>query len=46
MYCDFYGLSERPFELTPDPMFFYESPGHREALASLIRAYAVNSTTY
>jgi general secretion pathway protein A len=36
MYCDFYGLSERPFELTPDPMFFYESPGHREALASLI----------
>ena len=36
MYCNFFKLSERPFELTPDPKFLYLTPGHREILASLI----------
>jgi len=33
---DFYGLSQEPFGVTPDPRFLYFSPSHREALASLI----------
>jgi general secretion pathway protein A len=36
MYCNFYGLSERPFEVTPDPKFLYLTPSGREILASLI----------
>lgn len=40
MYADFYGLRELPFNNTPDPRFFYATPDHEEALASLI--YAVN----
>ena len=35
MYLTFYGLSEKPFNATPDPKFLYMSPGHREALAQL-----------
>lgn len=36
MYCSFFGLSQKPFDLTPDPKFIYLTPSHREALASLI----------
>jgi len=36
MYLTFYGLSEKPFNATPDPKFLYMSPGHREALAQLV----------
>ena len=39
MYTSFYGLKEKPFEITPDPNFLFMSPGHREALAHL--TYAV-----
>ena len=35
MYTEFYGLREKPFELTPDPRFLYFSENHREALARL-----------
>jgi len=35
MYNDFYGFSEKPFELTPNPRFLYLTPSHREALASM-----------
>ena len=35
MYLAFYGLTEKPFNATPDPRFLYMSPGHREALAQL-----------
>ena len=35
MYKAFYGLSRNPFEITPDPAFFYGTPRHNEALASL-----------
>src|SRR5713101_2144523 len=36
MYLTFYGLTDRPFNTTPDPRFLYMSPGHREALAQLL----------
>jgi len=35
MYCGFYGLKERPFNVTSDPAFFYLSRKHQEALAHL-----------
>lgn len=40
MYEKFYNFSEKPFNTTPDPKFFYQSTKHAEALNSLI--YAVN----
>jgi general secretion pathway protein A len=36
MYLKFFGLTDKPFELTPDPRFLFLTPGHREALAQLI----------
>ncbi len=36
MYCNFFGFTEKPFDVTPDPKFLYLSSGHRESLASLI----------
>jgi general secretion pathway protein A len=39
VYLAFYGLAEKPFNMTPDPRFLYLTPGHREALAQL--TYAV-----
>jgi general secretion pathway protein A len=35
MYEKFYGLRERPFDLTPNPKFLYLTGGHREALSNL-----------
>jgi general secretion pathway protein A len=35
MYAEFYGLRKLPFQLTPDPFFFYESAEHRKAMAHL-----------
>ncbi len=35
MYETFYGLRERPFELTPNPRFLFVTPRHREALINL-----------
>ena len=35
MYEDFYGFSERPFQLTPDPSFYFESATHKKALSYL-----------
>jgi general secretion pathway protein A len=35
MYNDHYGLSGRPFQLTPDPRFYFESSTHKKALAYL-----------
>jgi general secretion pathway protein A len=35
MYERFYGLRERPFDLTPNPRFLYLTGGHREALGNL-----------
>ncbi|MDH3504236.1 MAG: AAA family ATPase [Nitrospirota bacterium] len=36
MYFNFFGLRTKPFNTTPDPDFLYLSPGHKEALGSLI----------
>jgi putative secretion ATPase (PEP-CTERM system associated) len=35
MYENFYGLSAKPFQLRPDPHFFYGSKGHKRAMAYL-----------
>jgi type II secretory pathway predicted ATPase ExeA len=35
MYEQYYGLKERPFDLTPNPRFLFLSRRHREALAHL-----------
>lgn len=36
MYETFYRLQAKPFQLSPDPRFFYSSKGHRRALAYLV----------
>ncbi|MDD5109545.1 MAG: AAA family ATPase [Candidatus Omnitrophica bacterium] len=36
MYCKYYGLKERPFNVTSDPAFFFSSKKHKEALSHLI----------
>ena len=36
MYEAFYGLNEKPFNLTPDPRFLYLSSKHKEAFAHLL----------
>jgi type II secretory pathway predicted ATPase ExeA/phage tail protein X len=36
MYREFFGLTSKPFSITPDPRFLYMSPGHKEALAHLL----------
>lgn len=36
MYCQFYGLKERPFNVTSDPDFFFLSRKHKEALSHLL----------
>ena len=35
MYENYYGFSERPFQLTPDPAFYFESVTHKKALSYL-----------
>ena len=35
MYAEFYNFSRRPFQLSPDPSFFFSSRGHQKALAYL-----------
>lgn len=41
MYESFYGLRERPFNLTPDPRYLHLTAAHREALGNLV--YGVSS---
>ena len=38
MYREFFGLNASPFNNTPDPRFFFNTPEHEEALASLMYA--------
>ncbi|HEY0113700.1 MAG TPA: AAA family ATPase [Allosphingosinicella sp.] len=35
MYTDFYGFTERPFQLTPDARYWFESRTHKKAMAYL-----------
>jgi general secretion pathway protein A len=36
MYNAFFGFTESPFSLSPDPSFFFRSEQHEEALANLV----------
>ncbi len=36
MYTEFYALSDLPFQLTPDPRFFFDSRGHHGAMSYLV----------
>jgi general secretion pathway protein A len=38
MYTAFFGLTKKPFNMTPDPAFLYLTDQHREALAGLTYA--------
>jgi general secretion pathway protein A len=40
MYTSFFGLSEKPFAITPDPRYLFMSERHAEALAHLL--YGIN----
>jgi general secretion pathway protein A len=42
MYESFYGLKEKPFNLTPDPAYFYLSQTHKNAYSHLEYAVAEN----
>ena len=35
MYETFYGLHAKPFQLRPDPNFFFGSKGHKRAMSYL-----------
>ncbi|HET9916653.1 MAG TPA: AAA family ATPase [Candidatus Binatia bacterium] len=35
MYEEYFGFHTRPFSITPDPRFFYDTPSYREAFATL-----------
>ena len=41
IYNAYFGFSENPFNISPDPEFLYRSPQHEEALANLV--YGVRS---
>jgi len=36
MYNEYFGLTDRPFSIAPDPRYLYMSDQHREALAHLM----------
>ena len=41
MYEDYFGLTQKPFSIVPDPHYFFMSAGHQEALAHLL--YGIES---
>lgn len=43
MYEQFFGLNERPFDLTPNPKYLFLTPSHREALSNL--KYGISART-
>ncbi len=43
VYEDYYGFSEKPFDLTPDPKYLYLSPKHKEVLAHLVYGLQENN---
>src|SRR6516164_2568094 len=36
MYLDYYGLTQAPFDITPNPRFLFHSTRHREAINHLL----------
>jgi len=45
MYEQYYGLRERPFDLTPNPRFLFLTTRHREALSTLQYGISVRKGT-
>ncbi len=43
MYESFFGLAERPFDLTANPKYLFLTPSHREALSNL--GYGISART-
>jgi len=43
VYQGFFGFSEKPFDLTPDPKYLYLSPKHKEVLAHLVYGLQENN---
>jgi general secretion pathway protein A len=43
VYQNFFGFSEKPFDLTPDPKYLYLSPKHKEVLAHLVYGLQENN---
>jgi general secretion pathway protein A len=43
IYQDFFGFSEKPFDLTPDPKYLYLSAKHKEVLAHLVYGLQENN---
>lgn len=43
MYLNHFGLRNRPFDISPDPRFFFASPKHRIALSVLEYAFSNRS---
>ncbi len=43
VYQDFFGFSEKPFDLTPDPKYLYLSAKHKEVLAHLVYGLQENN---
>jgi general secretion pathway protein A len=42
VYLSYFGLSEPPFSIAPDPRYLFLSDGHREALAHLLWGLGAN----
>ena len=36
MYTSYFGFDDKPFNVTPDPRFFFTNPGYQEAYANLL----------
>ena len=45
MYEDYYGLSEKPFSLTPDPKYLYRGQSHGNAF-DLLRDWSSEGPAY
>lgn len=43
IYQDYFGFSEKPFDLTPDPKYLYLSSKHKEVLAHLVYGMQENN---
>lgn len=43
VYQDYFGFTEKPFDLTPDPKYLYLSPKHKEVLAHLVYGMQENN---
>src|SRR5689334_16213470 len=41
MYCAYFGFTEKPFHITPNPRFLFLSKNHKEAFAHLL--YGINN---